>query len=128
MTIKSWHWDKYGLIVESNQGDYLSVEEFVNYVNGLEREVDHRIPAAPDAVSEFIDLADQAVAIRDSDASWETKFHLIFSADIARAIYDTGMHFNYYDPDTSYEEDTLAFVQAAQEKANELRNITWGGY
>lgn len=42
-----------------------------------------------------------------NDLSWEEKYHLIFSKDISH-------HFDldYYDPDTSYQEDTLAFMTA----------------
>lgn len=71
---------------------------------------------------DFIALADKAVAICDSDASWETKFDLIFSAEISQAIFETRVKFDYYDPDTSYQEDVITYVSAVKAKADEIRN------
>lgn len=74
-------------------------------------------------IREFIRLADTAKAIRDSGADWETKYDLIFSDDISVAVRRTGVGFDYYDPDTSYEEDVRAFVDALVAKAEELRKL-----
>ena len=76
---------------------------------------------ATEAAREFVRLADQALAIRNSDASWETKYNLIFSNEISRAIQDTGIEFDYCDPDTTYEEDVRAFVDAVEARAVEVR-------
>lgn len=53
--------------------------------------------------------------IFNSDLSWEVKFELIFSENIADQIYSI-IQLDYYDPDTSYEEDVRAFVNALNEK------------
>jgi hypothetical protein len=71
----------------------------------------------------FVALADKSSAICDSDVSWETKFELIFSPEISQAIFDTDISLDYYDPDTSYEEDVLAFVSAVKHKADEIRTV-----
>jgi hypothetical protein len=71
---------------------------------------------------EFISLADKAVAICDSNASWKTKYELVFSPEISQAIYETNVELNdYYDPDTTYQEDVMAFVSAVKAKADEVR-------
>lgn len=46
----------------------------------------------------------------DSNLSWEEKYELIFSLDRP--------DFEYYDPDTSYEEDVIALVRAWTEYKN----------
>lgn len=48
--------------------------------------------------------------IMGSELSWEIKYHLIFSNDIARKV-----NFEYLDPDSSYEEDVLAWYKAFSE-------------
>ena len=37
--------------------------------------------------------------------SWEEKYHLIFSDEISMKV-----SFDWYDPDTSYEDDVVAFM------------------
>lgn len=68
----------------------------------------------------FIELARKASQIANSDASWQTKYDLIFSSDISEKIKKTEVSCPYYDPDTSYEEDVLAYVSVVNEKADEL--------
>ena len=68
----------------------------------------------------FLVLADAARAIARSDASWETKYDLIFSDEISGAIRQMNMAPDYYDPDTSYEEDVLAYIKALSERQMEI--------
>jgi hypothetical protein len=70
----------------------------------------------------YLKLADQVFLIADSGASAELKYELIFSEDLSQAL---GQIFplNYYDPDTSYEEDVAAFVSALRDKCDDLRKI-----
>lgn len=68
---------------------------------------------------EFIDLAREVERICTSSASWETKYELVFSKSISGRMFAL-YPLDYYDPDTSYEEDVLAFCSAAKEKALEL--------
>ena len=73
----------------------------------------------------FVGLAAQAVAIRDCDeraVSWKTKYDLIFSEDLSRAVFKL-VRLDYCDPDTSYEDDVRAFVSALEDKAAELRDV-----
>jgi len=69
----------------------------------------------------FIELAQRASKIVESDASWSTKYGFIFSEDISGKIKETGVEIDYYDPDTSYKEDVLAYVKALNEKADDLK-------
>ena len=47
----------------------------------------------------------------------------IFSKELCRAMCDM-FSMDYYDPDTSYQEDVTACYNAASEMADQLRKIT----
>jgi hypothetical protein len=67
--------------------------------------------------------------IKEKEVSWEVKYNLIFSKEIFRRIFDLfkelNLTFEYYDPDTSYEEDLTAFAFALEEKMQELSKIEY---
>ena len=48
----------------------------------------------------------------DPQDEWVTKYERIFSLRIWQDIERAGLTFDYYDPDTSYEEDITAYVNA----------------
>lgn len=53
------------------------------------------------------------------DVEWETKFDLVFKC--AREIRELNLkELDYYDPDTSYEEDVRAYVAALNNQAPEI--------
>lgn len=52
-------------------------------------------------------IYERAKRIIDSDLSWEDKYDMIFSEEISRKF-----SLDYYDPDTSYQEDVMAFMGA----------------
>jgi hypothetical protein len=76
-------------------------------------------------IKEFVKLADEIRKIHDHEgALWETKYNLIFSDDLSGRIASLGISLtDYWDPDTSYEEDVKAYVQAVMVKADELRGL-----
>ena len=74
-------------------------------------------------IKDFIEVADQAQHIVESEASWEAKFEVIFSDCIMGRIQKTDIEIDWCDPDTTYEEDSLAFVRALQDKARDLKAI-----
>lgn len=74
-----------------------------------------------DIIDELASLRGRAVRILESDASWETKFCLIFSDDLILRVRYLDPQFSYYDPDTTYEDDTTAFVRAFQERVDDLQ-------
>lgn len=52
--------------------------------------------------------------IYNSDLSWEAKFDLIFSTHGSQKFCKLARGFDWYDPDTSYEEDVSAFYFVAK--------------
>lgn len=57
----------------------------------------------------------KAEGIVESDMSWEAKYDLIFSPEISRKVFELVRGFDYYDPDTTYEEDVMAFFNSFKE-------------
>jgi hypothetical protein len=55
----------------------------------------------------------QEIINRD-DLEWEQKYDKIFSDKISRKVQKL-IRLDYYDPDTSYEEDVMAFASALNE-------------
>lgn len=75
-----------------------------------------------DKIRRYLSLADQVLQIAASDAAAATKYELIFSEEGSRALGRI-FQLDYYDPDTSYEEDVQAYVEALRVKCAELRKI-----
>lgn len=59
-----------------------------------------------------VERIDEIIRIYKLDIDWEAKYDRIF--DIVKDLRDAGhlYHLSYYDPDTSYEEDVTAVVNA----------------
>lgn len=74
---------------------------------------------------EFIILAREVERICTSSASWETKYEAVFNEDVSLRMRALCPSFDYYDPDTSYEEDVRAFQRAASEKADDLEDLLY---
>lgn len=70
-------------------------------------------------VYELQEILSLSKKIIDSELGWEEKYDLIFSESISKAVFRL-IDLDYYDPDTSYEEDVLAFVQALKDKVQDL--------
>jgi hypothetical protein len=60
----------------------------------------------------------KAKKIVNSKLSWEAKYDLIFSDKISKKF-----NLNYYGPDTSYEEDVMAFMKALDSYMCEQKEI-----
>ena len=59
----------------------------------------------------------------DEDSSfaheiWRRLYNIIFSEEVSKKIYNRFKDFDYYDPDTSYYRDIMAFVRAFTDYAN----------
>lgn len=76
--------------------------------------------AADDKLARYLSLADRVFQIAESMASAETKYELIFSADLSCALSEI-FRLEYYDPDTTCEEDVAAYVLALRDKCADLR-------
>jgi hypothetical protein len=49
--------------------------------------------------------------------TWEEKYDQIFSEKISRKVFKM-IRLDYYDPDTSYQDDVQAFMIAFNERLN----------
>lgn len=81
-------------------------------------------------MAEFVHLVELAQFISRSDKlTWEEKFDLIFSDRISGAIHRTGIEFEYYNPDTTHQEDVCAYIKAVSSKADRLSAVLkdWRG-
>lgn len=78
--------------------------------------------SALERIREYLTLFEEAKVIFDSEADWETKYDLIFSDQVSTPMNKL-FRLDYYDPDTTYEEDLTAWFRAAEEKADELYKI-----
>ena len=69
--------------------------------------------------------------VRDQSMDWDGKFDLIFSDHISIKILafsrKHGVTLDWYDPDTSYEEDVMAFYNAVISVRDELLSKTKKG-
>jgi hypothetical protein len=79
-----------------------------------------------DKIKRYLALADQVFQIAESAVPAKTKYELIFSADLSRALGQL-YALDYYDPDLSYEEDVAAYVMVLHEKCAEFRQIVGNG-
>jgi hypothetical protein len=55
------------------------------------------------------------IIYNDEFLTWDEKYDQIFSEKISRKVFDL-IRLDYYDPDTSYEEDVSAFMRAFNER------------
>jgi len=78
-----------------------------------------------EVIKTFLELVSDAERIRDDhNLSWETKYDLIFSNSISGEIRELDeIHIDYCDPDTTYQEDVNAYVNALVDKGRELRPL-----
>ena len=72
-------------------------------------------------LKEILSVADE---IRQSELPAETQYHMIFSDKISKKVSTIfkalNYHFDYYDPDTSYEEDMDYYLRALREHVDIL--------
>ena len=52
---------------------------------------------------------ERARRIYESSLEWEQKYDMIFSKEISHLF-----KFDWYDPDSSYEDDVIAYMQALE--------------
>lgn len=70
---------------------------------------------------EIIELSKRARFIANSkNITWKSKFDLVFSESISRRVFHLYPDFKYYDPDTSYEDDVMAFVISLEGAIDDL--------
>lgn len=67
---------------------------------------------------EKLDLYNRAKRIIASDLEWEDKYDMIFSNEISKKF-----SLDYWDPDSSYEDDVMAFMSALHKYMEKERII-----
>lgn len=80
-------------------------------------------------------LAGQIRRVFESDLSWENKYEIMFDvrglrARARAAFVEANVRFEYFDPDTSYEDDVRAFARAFEDhytRAEAVRRLLEGG-
>jgi predicted RNA-binding protein with EMAP domain len=77
-------------------------------------------------IQKLNDILSVAQDIRQSDLPVETQYDMIFSEKISIQAYsifkELGQSFDYYDPDTSYEEDMDYYIRALSEHISNLHS------
>lgn len=72
----------------------------------------------------LLDLINKAEKIfHDPDLNWESKYSLIFGLGIWQKARAAGLGLSWCDPDTTYEEDITAYMQAVIETKPAARYI-----
>lgn len=65
--------------------------------------------------------------VADDVLSWDDKFDIVFSDAVSGAMSqfmkDHGLDWTYCDPDTSYEEDVMAYVSFVLEHEDRIVRI-----
>ena len=64
---------------------------------------------------EITEVYFKAKNIVESDLSWEEKYDMIFCEEISKKAKKLSPSFDWYDPDTTYEEDVMAFFNSFTE-------------
>lgn len=76
---------------------------------------------------QLVVLLDRAEQIRASAATDEEQYDLIFCESLSRKVFklfnELGSSLDYYDPDTTYEEDMDAFINAFREKMERFESL-----
>jgi radical SAM superfamily enzyme YgiQ (UPF0313 family) len=57
-------------------------------------------------------IHERAKRIVSSDLSWKDKYNMIFSDDVSGKVIHL---FDYYDPDSDYDDDVIAFMNGFDE-------------
>ena len=73
----------------------------------------------PVHIQTYLRLAREVIQIAAGDSSAELKYNLIFSSNYSQRLHGI-MPLDYYDPDTSYEDDVEAYVRALKDRCEDL--------
>lgn len=71
-------------------------------------------------IKKLIKISNKINNIFNSDISWEEKYDMIFSDKISVKVFKI-INLDYYDPDTTYQEDVTAFVNAFNSRMFEIQ-------
>lgn len=57
------------------------------------------------------------------ELSWEDLYDIVFSKKVSKQIYKILPNFTWYDPDTTYQEDVVAFITQFKEYFKTIRGL-----
>lgn len=57
------------------------------------------------------------------ELSWEDLYDIVFSKKVSKQICEILPNFTWYDPDTTYQEDVVAFITQFKEYFNAIRRL-----
>ena len=74
-------------------------------------------------------LCEKLISIAETnDLNYEDKYAIIFSPKFSQLFYnileELNIKFEYYDPDSTYDEDVLAFSNALKDNLERFRLIS----
>lgn len=84
-----------------------------------------------DKIAAFEFAANEIDGVVQSDLSWWRKYEIVFAIHqnkIKPILNNLGVSFDWYDPDTTHEEDTLAYHLALMELQDDLRKSLTRGH
>lgn len=58
-----------------------------------------------------------------TEDEWENVYDIIFGDKVCDVVVDAIPNFDWFDPDTTYKEDVLAFIQAFLDTAKDITYI-----
>lgn len=58
-----------------------------------------------------------------TDDDWKRLYHFVFSDKISGVVYEIIPDFDWYYPDTTYQEDVCAFINAFLREMDELKIV-----
>ena len=70
-----------------------------------------------------VNAATEYITPEWNDDDWERLYHFVFSDKISRVVYNIIPDFDWYDPDTTYQEDVCAFIGAFLREMDELKIV-----
>lgn len=62
-------------------------------------------------------------AYKFTEDEWENIYDIIFGDKVCGVVVDAIPNFDWFDPDTTYKEDVLAFIQALLETTKDITYI-----
>ena len=73
------------------------------------------------------DLIEEAYMVYNSEVSWERKYRLVFSeavsGQITKALSSLNLVLVWCDPDTSYQDDVTAYIDALEELERDIGKL-----
>lgn len=90
-----------------NKSQAIKSKEHDRYPQALLEGINEALKLIDSPTLNVVLIYHKAKEIFESTKTWDEKYDLIFSDNISKKVYHL---FDWYDPDTTYEEDVTAFM------------------